>query len=130
MTISTSLRRAVFVFTALVMAPILGAATPFHLRLEKSSPADSSVVAPPTSVKLWFTQETQLPVTRVVVRSAAGDTIPVGAPTRAAAPDSPIDVPFKSAVGPGAYTVDWRTMAADGHVVRGTFRFTVRDATR
>ena len=99
-----------------------------HLRLEKSAPADSSVVDSAPSVSLWFSQATELNVTRVVVRGAAGDTVPVLPLTRDRAAKSPVVAAFKSPLAAGRYTVDWRTMSADGHVVRGTFRFTVRPA--
>ena len=34
--------------------------------------------------------------------------------------------PVERTLPDGDYTVSWRTMAADGHVVRGDFGFTVR----
>ena len=135
-------RPALIVVAALAIVPLLGfgslrpvttdvpgmppASLVWHLRLDRSSPADSSVVQAPKAVQLWFSQPTELGVTRVLVRSAAGDTIPTGPLRRAAAPRSPIEAPFTGTLAPGAYTVDWRTMAGDGHVVRGTFMFTVR----
>jgi methionine-rich copper-binding protein CopC len=97
-----------------------------HLRLEKSAPADSSVVEAAPSVSLWFSQATGLDVTRVVVRASGGDTISTLPLTRDAKPKSPIVAAFRSPLPAGSYAVDWRTMAADGHVVRGSFRFTVR----
>lgn len=106
----------------------MGAAPARHLRLERSAPADSSVVDSASAVRLWFSQVTALNVTRVVVRSSAGDTVATKPLTRAAAPKSPVVAAFVTPLTAGAYTVDWRTMAGDGHVVRGTFRFTVKPA--
>jgi methionine-rich copper-binding protein CopC len=126
--IRPSRRALLAVLIACALAPLLGAAPARHLRLERSAPADSSVVPSAIAVSLWFTQVTELTVTRVLVRGAAGDTVPTLALTRDAAPKSPIVAPFKGPLPAGRYTVDWRTMAADGHVVRGTFRFTVRPA--
>lgn len=111
---------------ALLALPLLLAALPFHLRLERSDPAAGSVVAPPTALQLWFSQRTELKATRVVLRGAQGDTVRTGAPERADAPQAPIRVPVLGALRDGAYTIDWRTMAADGHVVRGSIAFTVK----
>lgn len=119
-------RAALVLLAVIAVLPLAGARSMRHLRLEKSAPADSSTVDAPTAVSLWFTQSTELNVTRVLVKNAKGDTIPTKALTRDAAPKSPIVAAFRDPVVPGAYTVDWRTMAADGHVVRGTLRFTVR----
>jgi methionine-rich copper-binding protein CopC len=99
-----------------------------HLQLEKSDPADSSVVTAPDSLRLWFSQRTELSVTRVMLKNASGTTLPLGALVRGAAADAPVTAPVTGALAPGAYSVDWRTMAADGHVVRGTIRFTVKPA--
>ncbi|MHB1297732.1 MAG: copper resistance CopC family protein [Gemmatimonadaceae bacterium] len=139
-------RPALIALTALGIVPLFGfdflrpvatdvqvqawEAPGWHLRLERSFPADSSVVAAPKSVQLWFSQATELGVTRVLVRSAAGDTVATSPLRRDAAPRSPIEAPFTGTLAPGAYTVDWRTMAGDGHVVRGTFMFTVRAPAR
>lgn len=121
------MRRAPLVLlVALMLVPLLGAAPARHLRLERSAPVDSSIVDSAASVSLWFTQETGLDVTRVLVRNAAGDTIPTLPLTRDAKPKSPIVAAFRGPLAAGRYSVDWRTMAADGHVVRGTIRFTVR----
>lgn len=106
----------------------LAAATPtvMHLHLERSSPADSSVVGPPDSLQLWFSERPQITVTRVTVTTAKGDTVPTGTPTLAAGDKAPVVVPFERTPAAGMHTVAWRTMSADGHVVRGTFVFTVR----
>lgn len=102
--------------------------TSFHLQLEKSDPADSSVVAAPDSLRLWFSQRTELSVTRVMLKNASGTALPLGALVRGGAADAPVTAPVTGTLAPGAYSVDWRTMAADGHVVRGTIRFTVKPA--
>ncbi len=110
--------------TSLVLAA--AAAPARHLRLERSAPADSSVVDSASAIRLWFSQATSLSATRVVVRAAGGDTVPTQPLTQEKAPKSPVVAALASPLPSGTYSVEWRTMAADGHVVRGTFRFTVR----
>lgn len=121
----TRLRALAALLPALAL-PLLLAARPFHLRLERSDPADGSTVAPPAAIQLWFSQRTELKVTRVVLRTAQGDTIRTGAAERAATAGAPVRVPVLTPLADGRYAADWRTMAADGHVVRGTIAFTVK----
>jgi methionine-rich copper-binding protein CopC len=45
-------------------------------------------------------------------------------------PDAGIVLPIRGALAPGAYTVEWRTMAGDGHPVSGRFGFSVRPPAR
>lgn len=98
-----------------------------HLRLVKSEPADHDTLsAAPSAIRLWFSQRAELRTTRVTVHSAAGDTVALGALTRGAGTDAPVVAPIVRAPADGAYTVEWRTMAGDGHIVRGSFGFVVR----
>jgi methionine-rich copper-binding protein CopC len=96
-----------------------------HLRLVKSEPTDSAVVAtPPKELKLWFSEVPALSVTRVSL-TRGRDTVALGRLTRAAAAGSPIVAGMTGAVPAGSYTVGWRTMGNDGHVISGSFGFKV-----
>lgn len=108
--------------------PLLLGAAPRHLRLEKSDPADASSVASPKAIRLWFSQPTQLPLTRVTVTGPGAAKVPLGAARQEKAPKSPVEYPLTAPLVPGRYDVNWRTMSADGHVVQGTFGFTVTAA--
>lgn len=119
-------RLAVVVLVAATALALAAAAPARHLRLEKSTPADSSVVDSASAIRLWFSQPTSLNVTRVVVRGAGGDSVPMKPLTQARPPRSPVVAELGAPLPAGAYAVEWRTMSADGHTVRGTIRFTVR----
>jgi methionine-rich copper-binding protein CopC len=112
----------------LVMALVITlgvSATVAHFRLERSEPAAEAVVAEVAEVRLWFSQEPQSGSTSIRVVNAAGELVP--AAEVAASTDDP-RVQFLALDGPllsGAYRVFWRAMAADGHVVRDEFVFTV-----
>ena len=111
-------------------APLLAAAFPvlalFHLRLVKADPApNATVAAAPTTLRLWLSQKAEMGVTSVRLLDARGAAVPVGRVTRADAADAPLVVPVSRPLGPGRYTVRWRTMARDGHVVDGSYAFTV-----
>ncbi len=106
--------------------PLLAAAIllPLHLKLDRSDPsAGATLDAAPTAVRLWFSQPVELPVTKVTVTTASKQDVPVRALERA--PDGAVVAPLQT-IGAGSYTVSWRTMAKDGHVVKGDFTFTVR----
>lgn len=110
------------------VVPAVNATPARHLRLVKSEPADStSLTTAPADIKLWFSEDPQLAVTRVYLTQAK-DTIALAALTRAKEPKSPIVARVVGKIVPGAYVVDWRTMGTDGHVLKGTFKFKVANA--
>lgn len=100
----------------------------FHLRLSRTEPAANAAVAAPAALKLWFTQRPELGVTTVRLLDARGTAVPTGALARAADAGAPIVVPVARPLAPGRYSVRWRTMARDGHVVDGGWSFTVTAA--
>jgi len=98
----------------------------FHLALSKAEPAvNGTVAASPKHIKLWFTQEVKAAVTAVQIKGAANHVVPTGPITMDAAPKSPAVAEIKETLKPGKYTVEWKTLAADGHPNKGTFVFTV-----
>jgi methionine-rich copper-binding protein CopC len=98
-----------------------------HLRLERSAPAADSVVSPPSEIRLWFSQSTQDGATSIRLIDAAGEPVPTG-DIQASEDHSVHHVPVPNELESGRYTVAWRTMAQDGHVIRGDFEFMVRSA--
>lgn len=97
-----------------------------HLKLLKSEPAaNATLLVPPTTIRLWFSQRPELAVTRVTVRGATGAERVLAPLSRGEAGDAPITGEVGIALAPGAYTIAWRTMARDGHVLSGTVPFRV-----
>lgn len=112
-----------------LMAAIAPASAMRHLRLVRSFPAkDTVLTSAPDAVRLWLSEPTQAPVSKVTVTAAAGDTVKLDALTRDAAADAPLVGKFTKPVGAGQYTVTWKAMSKDGHVVNGTFGFRVNPA--
>ena len=114
--------------TLLLLVPgLTGAADhlALHFALSGSEPAAEATVPPPEELRLWFTQTPQ--DNSVSVRLMAGDALVETGP---AMPDSDDDKVYLVATGrtleEGGYTIVWRGMAADGHVVRGEIPFTVQ----
>lgn len=106
--------------------PLLAAAIllPLHLKLDKSDPAkDAVLTSAPTAVSLWFSQAVELPATKVTLTNAAKQVIATKA--LQTAENGAVVAAIEAPMPAGSYTVSWRTMAKDGHVIKGDFGFSV-----
>ena len=110
----------------LVLAILAPAAADAHAVLVKSSPARRAVMSvPPPRVELTFNERLEPAYSTMSVWGAAesrvdDSKIVVG-------PDDPrrLSVGLKP-VAPGTYTVKFRVLSVDGHLVEGTYAFEVR----
>lgn len=109
----------------IVVMPVSSEDERLHFQLDRSQPAADTVVPPPGEVRLWFSQGAQEDATSIRVLDASGEPVPTGDLWSSEARDEHA-VALSEPLAPGGYTVAWRSMAADGHVVRGDFTFTVR----
>ncbi|MEI7647344.1 MAG: copper resistance CopC family protein [Actinomycetes bacterium] len=103
---------------------VLGFATTAnaHSDLEASTPkANSKVGTSPTSVSLTFNEDIGAKGNGVVVTNAAGDRFDTGALVIAG---SNAKQSIKKLTVPGRYTVRYRIVSADGHVVSSKYSFT------
>jgi methionine-rich copper-binding protein CopC len=101
------------------------AANDVHFALSKSMPeAESSIDSPP-EVRLWFTEAPEDNTTSIRVVNAAGELMEAGDVTQDADDGRTFSVAIERRLGAGAYTVAWRAIGADGHVVRDEFTFSV-----
>jgi methionine-rich copper-binding protein CopC len=115
---------AAFLATALLVPT---AASP-HASLVKSLPGRRAVLATsPTRVQLWFNERLEPAFSRLSVWDAGGKQVD--------ARDVQVDTqdPKLLSVGvpalqPGRYTVRFRVLSVDGHVVESEFPFTVRES--
>lgn len=108
---------------------LLGAGSAFfHTHLEASFPkADEVVRAAPAEISLTFSARPEVPLTKITLLRA--DSTPVrlervkpGKDTMTVAARVPVALPA------GGYIVSWRTASRDGHVVRGSYRFSYSTA--
>ena len=107
---------------ALALAgPVLG-----HAALVSSVPDDKAVLdTPPTKITLTFS-EGVVGKSSFKLLGPAGDTIATGGP--AAAGDDTMTLDGLT-LSPGAYTIEWTSVAEDGDIERGTLTFTVSEPT-
>jgi len=97
-----------------------------HNRLTKSAPeTDAVLTAAPDQVRLWFAEKPSVPLSSITLAGPGDAKVPLG---KVRATDDPLSIAaaITGALPPGTYTVSWKTSGDDGHVIRGTFRFTFR----
>jgi len=96
-----------------------------HLKLDKSAPEADATVSSVSEVRLWFSQKPDAQGTSIRVIDASGEPVPT---SDLAADSGDAKVQYVTLAAPlaaGAYTVSWRAMSPDGHVVRGDYAFAV-----
>lgn len=98
-----------------------------HLAVTRTSPTGDAVLATsPDRIQVWFSQQPSPRVSRLELAGPSGAVtlgeLDVNARERTIAAALPEPLPA------GRYEVSWRTAGDDGHVLRGTFAFTVRPA--
>lgn len=112
---------AVLVALALA-APALAARADAHSLLIASAPSADAVVAGPANVSLRFNNRIEKKLSRIRLLPPQGQ--PVVLPLRGDGEVDTLEAPLPSLV-PGRYRVEWRVLSTDGHVVSGTFAFSV-----
>lgn len=105
------------------------AAVPFlahaHTHLQSAAPADGSTIAgSPSAISLKFSEPTRV----TVLMLQKGNESPeqkLGPLPATAQKELSVNAPK---LDPGAYTVKWRAVGEDNHVMSGVLRFTVSAA--
>lgn len=119
-----------FVSVALLGAttaePVTLGAADIHLALQKSVPAADAEVEMVHEVALWFTEPPQENSVSIRVIDASGEAARVGGVERDSDDATAFTASLEGHLAPGGYTVAWRAMGSDGHVVRGEYSFSVR----
>ncbi len=133
----THTRRTVLGLTALAVIAGLAAMTAVapetqamrHLRLVSSFPAkDTVLTTSPDAIRLWLSEPTQAPVSKVTLTTASGAAVALATLSREDTKDAPLVAHLTKPVSAGTYKVTWKAMSKDGHVVNGTFGFQVKAA--
>ena len=111
----------ILVAFGLVPGPVWG-----HAALVRSTPAQRAMLTrSPDRVRLWFNEPLEAKFATVSVWDAQSKQ--VDQQDGLVGPEDPkalsVGVPT---LGSGTYTVKYRVLSVDGHVVEGSFRFTVR----
>ena len=114
--------RSALLLVALFAAPLPAAR---HNRLLKSDPGgDATVARSPAEIRLWFKEPPELAVSSIKLADGAGRPVATG-PVLGTDDKTSIVAAVTGPLTPGKYTVTWKTAGSDGHVIRGSFGFTV-----
>lgn len=111
---------------ALLIVALLTVARPVmaHSPLERSRPLDGAVLAQaPDELELVFRHPVHL-ASVILSPAGGGDVIAIATGHMDKAIER-YELPLPR-LAPETYTVDWRALAGDGHVMSGSLSFTVR----
>ncbi len=111
---------------ALAVAVAAAVTVSAHMAYSKSVPEkDVTLTESPDHLQVWFTQDPEPAISQLSLEGPAGE-VSLGKTTVGDEKSIVAEVP--TALGPGSYTVSWRSAGDDGHVLRGDFAFTIRAA--
>lgn len=97
-----------------------------HLTLDHALPGPDSLMSEEVSeVRLFFSEPPQMRATSIRVIDASRSLMTSTPPSAYEGDQRQVYVRLESPLPPGAYTVQWRVMASDGHVQRGDYSFRV-----
>jgi methionine-rich copper-binding protein CopC len=99
-----------------------------HAQLVKSVPTRRAVLSKaPGHVQLWFNEGLEARFCHISVWNAAGQRMDSG--VLRADPGNPKQLSISlPALAPGIYTVKYRVLSVDSHIVEDQFSFTVRES--
>ena len=118
--------RRLLIAAAAVLAVLVPAGPAWaHNELLGSTPAaGATLTSAPDTVSLSFAQKLNPDFTTIVLSDGALQRVPTSAPATDAGTGS---VTPSTPLGNGVYTVAYRIVSKDGHVVQGSYQFTVAD---
>lgn len=120
---------ALLVSAVIAISAALPPAAWAHASLVEARPGRRAVVAgAPARVVLVFSDALEEAFSTVSVLSTGGDRVDAGDVRVLSADPRELSVGLPPDLPAGTYTVKYRVLSADGHVVEGSYRFTVKPA--
>ncbi len=121
-----ALKHVVAGSTMAVILCVYAAPTLAHSMLVKAEPPRRAVLAhAPAQVQLWFNEEIEGDYASLVVLDAEKHPVTEVKPTLAPDDRKSIVLPLPE-LTPGKYSVKFRVLSVDGHVVESYFDFSVK----
>lgn len=101
-----------------------------HASLVKSDPPRrATLTIPPKQIQLWFNEKVEGAYASIVVRDVNKDVVTENSPEIVA--NDPKSLVLKlPGIESGRYTVHYRVMSVDGHVIESNFDFNVKIKTQ
>jgi copper resistance protein C len=108
--------------------PVEAPTAAFHARLLKSFPPnDTTLLAAPGALTLWFSKPVQPRLSRLRLATASGTAVKVASPHLLSPDaDSILTAEVGQPLSPGAYALHWTTTSDDSHPISGTIRFRIQ----
>ena len=101
----------------------------FHARLVKAQPGvNDTVTVSPDSLKLWFSERVELPLSKVVLKGGRAAKMLGELVFGGSGVDAPMVAAVRDKLTPGTYIVDWTIAGKDGHPTKGSYTFVVKPA--
>ncbi len=105
---------------------VSGAGSAFaHAQLESASPPVGGTVAPPSEIRITFSEGVEPKFSGIALSGAKG-AVPVGKAGVAPGDNKTLMVHIGQKLVPGTYTVKWHAVSVDTHHTQGDFDFTVK----
>jgi methionine-rich copper-binding protein CopC len=121
------IRRRMVALAALAVTILVPLGSPLaHSLLVRSQPERrATVTRPPEQVRLWFGERIEPAYARLSVWDAEGTQVDAG--DAAVDPADPTMLAVRTpGLRAGRYTVRYRVLSVDGHIVESSFTFTVK----
>lgn len=100
-----------------------------HAALVRSVPGSRSVLTQaPQSIDLCFNEPVEVKFSSVTLEDAKGTSVPLGK-LQAGSDPKCITAPIP-AIGSGVFTVHYRVLSHDGHVVEYGYQFSIKTDTK
>lgn len=117
--------------SAAVLSVVVVAAMPLaaqsHAGLVKSEPGRRAVLtSAPQQIRLCFNENVEPKFSSVALTGADGKPVELGVPEPAPQEAQCLVAKIVRAIAPGNYTVKYKVLSVDGHVVDYGFTFSVR----
>jgi copper resistance protein C len=109
----------------LVAAGVVTTSLQAHPTLKAASPAVDGTVAPPTEIRLSFSEGLILKFSSVELQDQAGKTLTTGKLATGSKDHKQLIVPLQGPLAAGTYTVRWNIVSVDTHRVNGSYSFKV-----
>ena len=118
----SSNRRRIIAFSGLLF--LLTAIPQAHTALTKSEPAaGKTVTAAPKQIQLWFNEKIDVALSKIELTGPSGK---VDLTAAHAMGEKSLMAGVSGKVAEGSYTIAWQTAGDDGHVVKGSVKFTLK----
>lgn len=121
-------RSRVSLFVGVLLATTVVALSA-HLKVEKTLPETGATIeVAPKELRVWFSQNPTMPVSGLSLEGPNGkvEVSKVTAGQTDGKADRSLVATITGTLAPGKYTASWKTSGSDGHILTGTFEFTLK----